>query len=166
MQDQTALAALGALALLTIVLLGVVVAQGRGRAAVARDLAAARTEAADLRARIDEIERRTAPPGVGVAQESAEYVITHVGEGDPVEPQPIDRALFADLVLRESVVKAAGVAHGLRRALSPEVRNRIRFEFRREVRRARKQRRADTREAVREWEAHQRAAMGDGEDAA
>ena len=40
---------------------------------------------------------------------------------------------------------------------SPETRNRIRFEMRREVKRARKQRRADLREARREWEARQRA---------
>ena len=55
------------------------------------------------------------------------------------------------------VVKAASLAHGVRRALDPETRNRIRFEMRREVKRARKQRRADTREARREWEARQRA---------
>ena len=65
--------------------------------------------------------------------------------------------MFADIVLRETVMQAASLAAGLRRALSPEVRNRIRFEMRREVKRARKQRRADLREARREWEARQRA---------
>ena len=69
----------------------------------------------------------------------------------------IDGKLFADIVVRESAIKAAGIAHGLRRALAPEVRNRIRFEMKREVRRARKQRKADHREARREWEARQRA---------
>ena len=69
--------------------------------------------------------------------------------------------LFADLVLRETVVKAAALVHGLRRALAPETRNRIRFEMRREVKRARKQRRADTRQARREWTSRQRAQMGE-----
>ena len=67
--------------------------------------------------------------------------------------------VFADIVLRETVVQAASLVHGVRRALSPETRNRIRFEMRREVKRSRKQRRADLREARREWEARQRAAM-------
>ena len=69
--------------------------------------------------------------------------------------------LFADIVLRETVVQTASLFHGVRRALSPENRNRIRFEMRREVKRSRKQRRADLRAARREWEARQRAAMVD-----
>ena len=64
-------------------------------------------------------------------------------------------------MLRETVVQAASLFHGVRRALSPENRNRIRFEMRREVKRSRKQRRADLREARRDWEARQRAAMVD-----
>jgi hypothetical protein len=175
MQDQIALLALGGLVLLT---LGLVVVLWVGRTRVRRELHRARAEASALRAQVEEIERRLAEaaraadraPDRDVPQESAGYVITHVGEDEPSgatpEPPQTDRALFADLVLRESVVKAAGVAHGLRRALSPEVRNRIRFEMRREVKRSRKQRRADLREARREWEARQRAAMGDSEDAA
>ena len=59
----------------------------------------------------------------------------------------IDGSLFADLVLRESVVKGISLAYGVRRALSPETRNRIRFLMRQEVRRSRKQRRADLRAA-------------------
>ncbi len=69
-------------------------------------------------------------------------------------------------MLRETVVKAASLAHGVRRALSPESRNRIRFEVRREVRRSRKQRRSDLREARRDWEARQRGALTDDENAA
>jgi len=94
-----------------------------------------------------------------------EYVITHLGD---VEPEPdleieavptVAPGQFADIVLRETVIKSASLFHGVRRALSPENRNRIRFEMRREVKRSRKQRRADIREARREWEARQRAAM-------
>ncbi len=56
--------------------------------------------------------------------------------------------------------------HGVRAALAPETRNRIRFEVRREVKRARKQRRADTRQARRELASRQRAALARDEDAA
>ena len=69
-------------------------------------------------------------------------------------------------MLRETVVKAAALAHGVRRALDPETRNRIRFEMKREVRRARKQRRADARRARREWEARRRSTLHDDEDTA
>jgi hypothetical protein len=99
------------------------------------------------------------------APDHPDYVITHLGEPREeaaVEPAPtVAPGLFADLVLRETVVQTASLFHGVRRALSPETRNRIRFEMRREVKRSRKQRRADLREARREWEARQRAALVD-----
>jgi hypothetical protein len=98
------------------------------------------------------------------APDQPDYVITHLGEPEEpeVEPAPtVAPGLFADLVLRETVVQTASLFHGVRRALSPETRNRIRFEMRREVKRSRKQRRADLREARREWEARQRAALVD-----
>jgi hypothetical protein len=82
-------------------------------------------------------------------------VITRFGDDD--EPAPgatvaprIEGRQFADIVLRESVVKAAALSHGVRRALAPEVRNRIRFEMRREVKRSRKERRAALREIRRD----------------
>ena len=74
----------------------------------------------------------------------------------------VEPRLFADLVLRESVVKAASLAYGVRRGLSPANRNRIWFEMRREVKRARKERKAEEREAIREWRARQRAAVREG----
>ena len=37
------------------------------------------------------------------------------------------------MVLRETVVKAASLAHGVRRGLAPATRNRIRFEMKQEV---------------------------------
>ena len=76
----------------------------------------------------------------------------------------IDGALFADIVARESAIRAAGIAHGLRRALAPEARNRIRFEMKREVKRSRKQRRADLKEALRDMQARERAQMADRRD--
>ena len=91
--------------------------------------------------------------------EPAEFVITRFGEPAP-EPAPtLEAKLFADVVLRESVVKAASWAYGVRRGLSPANRNRIWFEMRREVRRARKERKAEEREAIREWRARRRAAV-------
>jgi len=55
------------------------------------------------------------------------------------------------------VVKTASLAHGLRRALAAETRNRIRFEMRREVKRARKQRRREMRDLAQQVRATQRA---------
>ena len=90
-----------------------------------------------------------------------EYRITRVGDpgmetSDAGEPVRLERAVFADLLLRESVIRLGSLGHGVRRALSAETRNRIRFEMKREVKRARKQRRAEQREAYRDWQARQR----------
>jgi len=95
------------------------------------------------------------------AEPEPEYVITRVGEPEP-EPEPVPTVappVFADLLLKETVVQTASLFHGLRRALSPESRNRIRFHMRQEVKRSRKQRRSELRAVRREWAARQRAAM-------
>jgi hypothetical protein len=157
----TVVSALGALLLLGILLL-VALARTRGRAET-------------LQSQVDAIERRLAAPepaappapAAAPARPEPEFVITHLG----VETRPgagadavptVAAPLFADLVLRESVVQAASLAAGLRRALAPQMRNKIRFEMRREVKRARKQRRADLREARRA----QRVDQPSGADAA
>jgi type IV secretory pathway VirB10-like protein len=166
MQDWIVPAAAAALALVALAL-GVALLRARSR--TDRELAAARAETALLRSQVDELERRVARAEPRTTGET-EFVITSLGDPEsahaehpehPEGPQ-VGGALFADLVLRETVVKAAGLAHGVRRALDPETRNRIRFEMRREVRRARKQRKVDTREARRDWAARQRAGL-DGE---
>lgn len=156
------LAVAGGLALVALVL---AVAQARARRRTERELAQARTETDELRDRLAEIERRLTraePP-----RQPTEFVITDLGrpaaDADPAAPAPqVGSALFADLVLRETVVKAASLAYGVRRALDAENRNRVWFEMKREVRRSRKQRKVDTREARREWQARQRAGL-DGE---
>lgn len=177
-----------ALAVAAASLLGLVVsavAARRARAHHREALAAVRVELTALREQVEQVE--AAPgrrPASGVDGEAAataapaSYVITGVGErrddhGSPVAgtapgaaPGRIEGRLFADLVLRESVVKAAALAHGVRRAAAPESRDRIRAEMRREVRRSRKQRRADLREARRRIHAEQRAGLAAGEDAA
>jgi hypothetical protein len=68
--------------------------------------------------------------------------------------------------LGEPLVRTMAFAHGLARALSPESRNRIWFEVRREVRRARKQRRREVKEALRQVRADQRATDGPAGEAA
>jgi hypothetical protein len=89
-------------------------------------------------------------------------VITDLGqERPPPEPVPLDGPAFADIVLKETVVKAASLAHGVRRGLAPATRNRIRFEMRQEVRRSRKQRRADLKSARRDLHRRQRAALAE-----
>lgn len=93
------------------------------------------------------------------------YLITSIDEATPDRDrdrhrapvaQPIDGRLFADIVARETVVKAASWTHGLRRALSPEARNRIRFEVRQGTRRAGRERRAEMKQALREFRARER----------
>jgi len=148
-----------ALALLVLVLLA-------RRAAVrsGAELAAARAEAkalADRLALVEESLARGDDPA-DRADDGHSYVITHLGDDDADAPSipvagRIDGKLFADIVARETAIKAAGLAHGLRRALAPEARNRIRFEMKREVQRARKQRRADLKAALREFRARERA---------
>ncbi|HNA99738.1 MAG TPA: hypothetical protein PKX56_06440 [Marmoricola sp.] len=75
-------------------------------------------------------------------------LITRIGEGTPEVEVP-DRIVLS-ATLGEPIVKSAAFFHGLRRALAPESRNRIRFEMKREVRRARKQRRQDMKDAYRQ----------------
>ncbi|MGZ4447174.1 MAG: hypothetical protein ACXVEC_10775 [Nocardioides sp.] len=162
MQQWIVPAVTGVLALLALVL---AVAWWRSRAGTVRELASARAEAAALRAQVEEIERRLAATERPRPVLEQGYVITRLGENDPEPAVPVERvdgALFADLVLRETVVKAASLAHGVRRALAPETRHRIRFEVRREVKRARKQRRSDLRDARRDRDARRRL----GEDGA
>jgi len=151
----------GIAAVLALLALTLAVTLLRVRARTDRELVAAREETASLRAQVADIEHRLAAPApaaVGTAR--TEYLITHLGEPDQDaggDVPEVDRVLFADIVLRETVVKAASLGHGLRRALAPEVRNRIRFEMKQEVKRARKQRRVDVRDARRDLAARQRA---------
>lgn len=183
-ERTTSLVLLGVtlVALASVLLLGVVVLRSQRR--TRRELDAAREATAALRADLDVALRGTpeAPvppshgrvPGRRGAQGDPEgdYVITQLGrDGAPVpdgadgaEPVAarIDGRLFADVVLRETLVRAASATYGVRRALAPETRNRVRFEVRREVRRSRKERRADLKQARRDLHARQRAAQGVG----
>jgi hypothetical protein len=158
------------LALATVVL-GLTVYRLRQRASVVEE--SARTDTETLHARLAELEQRLAP---SAPVESAEFVITDLHEPGtlPAEraaaapPARIEGRLFADLVLRETVVKAASLAYGVGRALSPESRFRMRYEMSREMKLSRKERRQELREARRYLQSRRRAeaAARAAEDAA
>jgi Sec-independent protein translocase protein TatA len=108
-----------------------------------------------LEAQAAEQARLARAANLPVVVDDTEYVITELGRprvAVPALPAP----QFVDALIRESVIRTASLATGLRRALAPDVRNRIRFEMKREVKRSRKQRRTDTRLALREYRARQR----------
>ena len=119
-----------------------------------------------------------APRPPADAADADAYVITglepHLVDRDEPDRSPvaipIDGRLFADIVARETVVRAASWTAGLRRALAPETRNRIRFHVRQETKQAGRERRAETKQALREFRARERAAgshrSGAGEDVA
>ncbi len=131
--------------------------QARTRALRAEELVAS------LAGRVSALE-----PGAEAPVQPADgptYLITGMDADTAAAPapdvpvaRPIDGRLFTDIVAREAVVKAASWAHGLRRALSAETRNRVRFEVRQETRRAGRERRAETKQALREFRARERAA--------
>ncbi len=154
---------IGSAAAVLLALSGVVVLVLRSLARSRRRLDAALRETADLRGRLEELavrlEQQTARPEVhdALARDEASYVITDAGRPEPTVP---DRVVLT-ATLGEPLVKAVSFGHGVRRALSAESRNRIRFEMRREVRRARKQRRREMKDAWRRMQADERARGGD-----
>jgi len=152
-----------ALAGLAVVALALLVALTRLRARTEREIAGAHDEAAALRDRLDRLEQEHARPEPPPVTIDHEFRITRVGDPDtdPGEPVRLERTVFADVLLRESVIRLGSLTHGVRRAMSAESRNRIRFEMKREVKRARKHRRAEQREAYRDWQARRREAVSD-----
>jgi hypothetical protein len=80
-------------------------------------------------------------------------------------PQVPEGAVLS-VTLGEPLVKVAAWAHGIRRALAPETRNRIAFEMRREVKRARKERRRAARRARLSAGAHGRRQRSGAEESA
>ena len=158
--DLLAPLALGVAVLLLVLTVTVLLAVRRDRRrteqALAEALTEARAEAAELRERLDALSQRVEAP----ARPAEEFVITDIGnhEAERLDTTPtrIEGRLFADIVLRESLVKAASLGYGVRRALAPETRNRIRFEMKREVKRSRRQRRAELKEMRRRHQARQR----------
>jgi hypothetical protein len=162
----------------------------RSRADLEAMLAAAQREADDLRHRLDELtgrvptshgrqargpaylEELVAEPAVPQQRAAAEHaapdpawVITHVGEseadGSAVDDRRVPDRLVLSATLGEPLVKVAAFSHGVRRALSPESRNRIWFEMKRETRASRRRRRQLRKRLEREHRANLRAAEPD-----
>jgi hypothetical protein len=130
-----------------------------------------------LRARVEELSRQLSTRPVATGADAQEFVITTLPDGRLLgtlgatadEPAatattPLSAGQFASVALGESLVRVLSVGYGVRRALTAESRNRIRFEMRREVKRSRRQRRRDLKEAKRHLRADQRADLT--EDAA
>lgn len=114
-------------------------------------------ELAESRARLEELDRRTEtlrepePQAVSPVRAEREYLITSVGQAPAqheVEPVtgPVSARQFASLAAGESLVRILSFGYGVRRALSAESRNRIRFQMRQQVKASRRQRRRDLRE--------------------
>ena len=168
MSVELALTLLGCVAATSLVV--ALLALGRaGRAS--RRLRRAAEELRALERRIADLEAggvsgaAVAAPVAGpvpdVVADEHSYVITRLGEDDDVPavsgPVRMEPRTFADILAKETVVRSAGLAHGVRRALAPETRNRIRFEMRREVKRSKRDRKAEMKQAWREYQARQRA---------
>ncbi|MEP7092004.1 MAG: hypothetical protein ABI776_18025 [Nocardioidaceae bacterium] len=142
-----------------------------GRRRLEGRLEVSHRDLARLRKQLDDLARRVEP---GPSQPAGDpehpgYLITSLsGEGpggvpevpsDPPAPDvqhPSGRA-FAAVAAEESLIRVVTVAHGVRRALSAENRNRIRFEVAREVKRARRERRRELEQARRHLRAEQAA---------
>ncbi len=174
--DQAPLVTLSAVAGVVVVglLAGLVVALvsgARGRRRLEAELAAARADVDGLRSQVDDL-ARVVPPATPAehAAPGREYVITSISDqtGGAVVAVPPARELtgreFVTVAAGESLVRVVSLAHGVRRALSAENRNRIRFEIRREVKRSRRQRRRDLKDARRHLRS--RAGTDLSEDAA
>lgn len=157
--EQVWLAVTSAIALVTLLL------SGLAWRSAARADARVREHAARLAGLESPV--TTAPTATVEDRDPATFVITHIDRDPPapasVTAQRIEGRLFADIVARETVVRAASWTHGVRRALAPETRNRIRFQMRQETKRAGRERRAEMKAALREYRSRGRDV---GEDVA
>ncbi len=147
--------------LLLVVVLAVTIRHGVGaRRELSLQLAATRDDVERLERQVEELERalrRFRAEARETGDDSA-FVVTEAGvvrltdpsaEAEPVAARPVPDQVVLSATLGEPLVKAAAFSHGVRRALSAESRNRIRFAMRQEVRRSRRQRRRDMKAAYR-----------------
>ena len=129
-----ALAAVVAAALAVLAL----AAWRRASLVAARRSEVAERELAELRERLVTLERSSAPRAGRRPDEAREFVITGLGRTAAEDERlPVKVSLtgpaFTDVVVRETLVQTASLVHGLRRALSVEVRHRIRLEMKRDL---------------------------------
>lgn len=144
------LVALGCTAVVVLAGVGILVSLSRSRRQLEGDLAEARLELVALRERLDQLSARGGPGPGGASSGlpvTQEFLITTAGTSGPPVEVP-DRAVLS-LTLGRPLVKVAAFAYGVGRALSPQNRNRIAFEMKREMKRSRKQRRREQRRRTR-----------------
>ena len=125
-------------------------------------LDAARAEVEALGIRLDALSG--SPEAEQPVADRREFVITSLPEGTAARRAASGPAAglvarpegslptagqFASVAVGKSLVRVLSFGYGVRRALSAENRNRIRFEMSREVKRSRRQRRRDLKEAKR-----------------
>jgi len=141
--------------LLLILLVVLLWTMRSGRRRMRQILAASRADVEALRTQVEamseEIESARIVAAAAPAVPQTEYLITTAGSANVFENEAAasNRAVLS-VALGEPLVKVVAFGYGVRRALSPESRNRIAFEMRREVKRARKERKRDTKRAGRE----------------
>lgn len=165
--DAASVVTLGAGAVVVVLALGAgLVALVRGRRRVERRLTESLAEVQSLRERVDDLcrqmDRRSASDSDTEPDRPREFVITSLPDAVaartlavPGKPgASLSAGQFTTVALSESLVRVVAVGYGVRRALSPESRNRIRFAMRQEVRRSRRQRRRDLKEAKRQLRTH------------
>ena len=155
--EMALLVVLGCVAALLLILLVVLlwtVLSGRRR--MKHALSASRVDVEVLRTRLEamseEIEAARVVAAAAAVVPPTEYLITSAGAADALEDEAamVSNRAVLSMTFGEPLVKVVAFGYGVRRALSPETRNRIAFEMRREVKRARKQRKRDTRREARE----------------
>jgi len=138
----------------------------RSRAELQRQLVTAREDVLVLTDRLEAlaaevVETRRVAEERAARREVAPFVITGV-VAEPDELAPPREAQLVHAIeagrpqwvpakpLREGLVKTVAFGHGVRRALSPDNRDRVLLEMRAEVRRSRRQRKAELK-AVRKY---------------
>ena len=178
MDQSQLLAAVGALAAVAVVAIVLLAVTSRARRRTREELRRSTTAVEELRARVDELAGRLSGDVDGRAHAdhresaSSEFVITTLpdlaagGQASPTAEQhdgrdesaliaPVTAGRFASAALGESLVRIVTLGHGLRQALRPENRSRIRFAVRQESKRSRRERRRDLKAARRHLRAQQ-----------
>jgi hypothetical protein len=175
--DMAMLLALATAAVVVTVAIASTVVVMSGRRRLEHELDASRAQLDRLGDQVEELSRQVAESATdtqsAASRESREFVITSLpgralstalappDPADQPDAEHLSAGQFASVAVGESLVRLISIGYGVRRALTPENRNRIRFAMRQEVRRARRQRRHDLKEARR----HLRAQQAGGESA-
>lgn len=149
------LVALGCVVALLILLVVLLATTLSGRRRMRQALAASRVDVDALRTQLEtmsvEIESARIVAAAAPAVPQTEYLITSAGGSHLFDNEAaVSNRAVLSVAFGEPLVKVVAFGYGVRRALSPETRNRIAFEMRREVKRARKERKRVTKRAGRE----------------